>query len=468
MSLRVKIAGAMALLAGIVAALASLSAYVTASDQLDSTLKESLVAQATAVASRGRQAADGRGGRPSGSSNSDPQCPPAAELQNLTAVQLIVDGAVRPCVPGGVEIDVTPEDVELAESADDGTYRLTRTLAGKRSAWVITMALPGEGAIQLARSTRESELVLDGLEERLITTAAIGTLIAAAAGFGLATRIVEPVRRLTRTAEHIAATRDLNTTVPPAGTDEIGSLSASFTTMVASLAESQEQQRRLISDASHEMRTPLTSLSTNLDLLSRIESGAGSIPPAERRALIEDLRFETGELTTLLTELVELATDRSTPDEPVSEVDLDPLCRGVADRARRRSGREVAVSIDGDTVIDGRSGMLERAVSNLVDNALKYSPPGAPIELVVDGRRIEVRDRGSGISDVDLPHVFDRFYRATEARTAPGSGLGLAIVAHVAAAHEGRTFASNRSDGPGAVVGFELGSPTTDRLESTA
>ena len=130
MSLRVKIAGAMALLAGIVAALASLSAYVTASDQLDSTLKESLVAQATAVASRGRQAADGRGGRPSGSSNSDPQCPPAAELQNLTAVQLIVDGAVRPCVPGGVEIDVTPEDVELAESADDGTYRLTRTRAG--------------------------------------------------------------------------------------------------------------------------------------------------------------------------------------------------------------------------------------------------------------------------------------------------------------------------------------------------
>lgn len=463
MSLRFKIAGAMALLAGVVAALASLGAYVTASDQLDSTVKESLVSQATAVANRGRQTADGRGSRPTGSAGGAPQCPPPAELQNLTAVQLIVDGAVQPCVEGGVEIDVTAEDVALAESADDGAYRLTRTRAGRRSAWVVTMALPGDGAIQLARSTRESEQVLDGLEGRLIATAVIGTLIAAAAGFGLATRIVAPVRRLTRTAEHIAATRDLSTAVPSAGNDEIGSLSTSFTTMVASLAESQEQQRRLISDASHEMRTPLTSLSTNLELLARIEAGAGSIPPDERRAVIDDLRFETGELTMLLTELVELATDRSATDEPLSEVDLDPLCRGVAERARRRSGREVTVATTGDTVLDGRSGMLERAVSNLVDNALKYSPPDSAVELVVEGRRIEVHDRGSGISDVDLPHVFDRFYRATEARTAPGSGLGLSIVAHVAAVHGGRTFAGNRADGPGAVVGFELDTPTANR-----
>jgi two-component system sensor histidine kinase MprB len=237
--------------------------------------------------------------------------------------------------------------------------------------------------------------------------------------------------------------------------------------MVESLAESQDQQQRLISDASHEMRTPLTSLRTNLELLARAELAApGSLSAEDRRAVIDDLQFETGELTALLTELVELATDRAGGEESVP-VDLTVLTSGVAERARRRTGRAISVvGPDGTgtgtgtgtgVVVTVRQHMIERAVSNLIDNAVKYSPDGAPVDVIVDGTRVEVRDHGNGIADADLPRIFDRFYRATEARTAPGSGLGLAIVSQIVEGHGGRVFAGNH--GGGAAVGFELPAP---------
>jgi two-component system sensor histidine kinase MprB len=170
------------------------------------------------------------------------------------------------------------------------------------------------------------------------------------------------------------------------------------------------------------------------------------------------LQFETGELTTLLTELVELATDRSA-GEPLDDVDLVVLTDGVVERARRRTGRDITVtaahgSAAEPALVTVRQHMIERALSNLVDNAVKYSPDGAPVEVVVGPRSVEVRDHGGGIADEDLPRIFDRFYRATAARTAPGSGLGLAIVSQIIEAHGGRVYASNHADG--AVVGFEL------------
>ncbi|MEI2651446.1 MAG: HAMP domain-containing sensor histidine kinase [Microthrixaceae bacterium] len=477
MSLRLKIAAALAALAGIIAALAAGGAYVTAARQLDRTIDETLLERASAAVNDTSRPGRGEPGNRQPIMPGRARCPDVDALQTFTAAQLIDDGEVRQCIVGGATIEPTERDLAIANGTDthaddhdgaaDADYAFSRARIGNETVRVITMAFPDGGAIQLARETGEADRVLDGLRIRLLLIALTGIVVAAAVGFALATRIVRPIRRLTTTAEHIAATRDLTTPVPAAGSDEIGSLSASFTTMVESLAESQDQQQRLISDASHEMRTPLTSLRTNLELLARAELAApGSLSAEDRRAVIDDLQFETGELTALLTELVELATDRAGGEESVP-VDLTVLTSGVAERARRRTGRAISVvGPDGTgtgtgtgtgVVVTVRQHMIERAVSNLIDNAVKYSPDGAPVDVIVDGTRVEVRDHGNGIAAADLPRIFDRFYRATEARTAPGSGLGLAIVSQIVEGHGGRVFAGNH--GGGAAVGFELPAP---------
>ena len=186
-----------------------------------------------------------------------------------------------------------------------------------------------------------------------------------------------------------------------------------------------------------------------------------SSDPGEYDDVVEGVQLEVQELTDLVSELVELAGDSSGSDEALETVELVDLARDVAARARRRSGREVEVSSSGTTTVLVRPQMIERAIGNLVDNALKYSPDGAPVDVVIDGTRLEVRDRGTGFADVDLPHVFDRFYRSVEARTQSGSGLGLAIVQQAVERHGGTVWAANRAGG-GAVVGFELPSSATE------
>jgi two-component system sensor histidine kinase MprB len=199
------------------------------------------------------------------------------------------------------------------------------------------------------------------------------------------------------------------------------------------------------------MRTPLTSLRTNLELLEHLEQ----LPASERAELLEAVQVDVGELTHLLTELVELATDVS-DDEVPEALDLAELARQVVQRASRRSSRDITVVETGaEVLVSGRPLMLERAISNLVDNAVKYSPAGTPIEVTVGPGRVEVRDHGPGIAPEDQPYVFERFYRSTAARTEPGSGLGLAIVEQIVARHGGRAWASSSPEG-GAVVGFQL------------
>ena len=262
------------------------------------------------------------------------------------------------------------------------------------------------------------------------------------AGWLIAGRIVRPVDRLRVTAERIARTQDLTTPVPTDGAAEIGSLSRSFTTMVDALATSRREQQRLVSDASHELRTPLTSLRTNAELLAR----ADELAPGEHDEVVEGIQLEIDELTDLVTELVELATDSSGEQRGAARRSSSPTSRGTSRRvraagaaARSRSPRPAT------TTVFVRPQMIERAISNLVDNALKYSPDGASVDVVIDGTKLEVRDRGSGFPDVDLPHVFDRFYRSVEARTQSGSGLGLAIVQQAVERHGGTVWAANRS-----------------------
>jgi two-component system, OmpR family, sensor histidine kinase MprB len=222
--------------------------------------------------------------------------------------------------------------------------------------------------------------------------------------------------------------------------------------MVSALAGSREQQKRLITDASHEMRTPLTSLRTNIELMEHFER----LGPSDRHDILAAVQVDAGELTHLLTELVELATDQTSNNEEPEPLRLADLATDVIARASRRSGRQIALhATDPDLVVSGRPAMLERAISNLVENAVKYSPTGTPIDVNIDGGQLAVRDHGPGIPVEDQPFVFDRFYRATITRTEPGSGLGLAIVKQIVERHRGRVWAQNHPDG-GAVVGFAI------------
>jgi two-component system sensor histidine kinase MprB len=354
------------------------------------------------------------------------------------------DGSITQCIEGGPTLPVDevaavpPGRGSLSTITVDGTeYR------------VITVATSSDGPIlQIARSLDEIDDVLASLRTQLVLIGLACVAAAAFLGWLLARRLVRPIDRLRDAAERIARTQDLDAPVPAGGSGEVGSLATSFSTMVDALADSKRQQQQLVADASHELRTPLTSLRTNAELLDRAD-----LAPAQRAQAVQGIRLEVNELTDLVGELVELAADRGA-DETPAPVALGPLAEDVAARARRRTDRDVTVTVDGEAgTALARPAMAERALTNLVDNAVKYS--AGPIEIVVHGCRMEVRDRGPGFTAGDLPHVFDRFYRADTARTEPGSGLGLAIVKQVVERDAGTVWAANR-DGGGAAVGFEL------------
>ncbi|MEU0334016.1 HAMP domain-containing sensor histidine kinase [Streptomyces sp. NPDC006193] len=316
----------------------------------------------------------------------------------------------------------------------------------------------GRGAVQVAQEFSDTEDLLRALQRRTLILMAAVVVAAGLFGWWLARRITRRLVVLTSAAEDVARTRRLDIQVPVAGLDEVGRLGRAFDRMLGRLAQSEEDQRRLVQDAGHELRTPLTSLRTNISLLRRIDE----LPPATREELVADLTQEARELTDLVNELVDLAAGQSDTGPP-QRVDLADLAEDVAGLARRRTGRDIVLRTSGDTTTDGRPGMLQRAISNLVENAAKFDRDGtAPIEVAVTGParpgtvRVEVRDRGPGIAEGDLIRIFDRFYRAADARSLPGSGLGLSIVREVAMAHGGTPFACRR-EGGGSVIGFTVG-----------
>jgi len=237
-------------------------------------------------------------------------------------------------------------------------------------------------------------------------------------------------------------------------------LTHSFNAMLAAVAESQASQRQLVADAGHELRTPLTSMRTNLELLlTASRSEHHQLSDSDRLDLEEDIRLQLDELTQLIGDLVELARQ----DEPRSEterVDLVDVIGRALERARRRADDVGFAPELQPWVLTGDSNALERAVLNLLDNAVKFSPAGSVVGVRLyplgDGTAvIEVADNGPGITSDDLPKVFDRFYRAADARRMPGSGLGLAIAKQAAERHGGTVYATNIAEG-GAVITIRL------------
>jgi len=299
----------------------------------------------------------------------------------------------------------------------------------------------GGGAVVAIQPLSPTLHALARIRFWILLIGGLGVFAAAAFAAGVATLALRPVKRLTAAAETVAATGDLSERVEVSGGDELARLATRFNSMLAALEESVGRQRRLVADASHELRTPLTSARANVDLLRE-----GKLPPEEAKNALDDAAIELNSLTTLVSDLVELSRGEERKLR-IEEVQLDDLVASAVEREKARAPERTFVTSLSPTPVKVDPVLVERAILNLLDNAVKYSPPGAPIEVTVRDGEVVVADHGPGIAEEDLPRVFDRFYRAAGARAKPGSGLGLAIVREAAEAHGGRASVESSSRG---------------------
>ncbi len=434
MSFRARIAVGSAAAVALAVVLASVLVYVVAGRQLRAPIDDALRSRAADIS-----------GHPIGLIESEDGGtflairPEFGEARGY--VQLVrSDGDVVVPLRQGIEL---PVDDDVREVAVGNRLTLWQSVeADGTHLRVLTFAYGPGAAVQVARPLTEVDRSLDRIGLFLLVIAASGVVIAALLGLLVARAALGPVRKLTATAEHVTETGDLSERIEVSGSDELSRLATSFNTMLEALEASTRAQRQLVADASHELRTPLTSLRTNIEVLASDRA----LPPDEKSRLLSDVVEQLGEMTTLISELIELARVEQQALEP-EDVRLDALVADAVERARRNRP-EVAYSTDlQETVVRGVPSTLERAVGNLLDNAAKWSPPGADVEVVLRDGTLTVRDHGPGIAEEDLPYVFDRFYRARAARGLPGSGLGLAIVRQVAEAHGGEVVAENVEGG---------------------
>ena len=395
----------------------------------------------------------GGGGRPNGVAGPSGQRPRGGQLgggqrnpfnappllpQDRSIQDVARDGQIILSV-GSIVIPVDSTDIQIAASGGSRTHTL---VSNGIHVMVITQGGAGGGAVQIARDLTEIDAALIRIRNLAALICALGVAFAAIIGLVVTRRAMKPVEELTDDLERRAANPDDLSALPtPERFDEVGRLTASYNSLLAALTGSREQQRALVADASHELRTPITSLRTSIELLHR----APDLDEATRRELIANSVEELEELTHLVNEIVELAVVGAA-DTPFDACELDELVENVVTRARRRTTSEIAFTSIACSV-SGRPARIERAVNNLLENAVKWSPPGAPIEVAVAAGRVTVRDHGPGIAAEDRSRVFERFARGRDAEKVSGSGLGLAIVSQVAKEHSGRAWVEAPKDG---------------------
>ncbi|MDP9189837.1 MAG: HAMP domain-containing histidine kinase [Actinomycetota bacterium] len=359
------------------------------------------------------------------------------------------DGDVVATPGTSIMIPVSEPAKSLAESG--GEPRFEDVEAGDTPLRVLTKPLEEGVALQVAASLRETEDTLSTLVLILVLVSGGGVALAAALGPVVARTALAPAREVSDAAREVARTRDLTRRIEVRGDDELGRLSSSFNEMMAALERSEASQRRLVADASHELRTPLAVLRTNIETLGR----ADEMSREERGRLVADVTGELEELTALVSDVVELAREPGRELMLTQDIALDELTRDAVERARRRFRELSFEERISPGLVSGDPQRIGRAISNLLDNAAKWSPAGGTIEVEAEGGRVSVRDHGPGFPAGDLPKVFDRFWRSDEARGKQGSGLGLAIVQRVAEEHGGTATAANAEYG-GAVVSIEI------------
>ncbi|HET7388195.1 MAG TPA: HAMP domain-containing sensor histidine kinase [Nocardioidaceae bacterium] len=428
---------------GISVAIVALAAFFTVRHQLRATMDDSLLSRATAAAQY------------------DALTNPA--LQNIPPAMLgAADVKVGYVTANGVvhttsrgprddQVKLGAPEFAVARGLQRQSIRTISTPGADYRVATVPTRQPGL-ALVIAQSLEPNEHTLAQLALVLFGFGALGVIAAGFAGWAVARNGLRPVRRLTAATEEIARTEQLDP-IAVEGSDEIARLATAFNAMLAALSASRIRQRQLVSDAGHELRTPLTSLRTNLDLLSQAET-KGGLSPASRGELMDDVRFQIDELTTLIGDLTELAREDAAPAEP-ELVDLAEVTDRAVQRVRRRAGG-LDFDVRTDTWwVSGDPAALERAITNLLDNAAKWSPPLGVVTVRLAEGSLLVADEGHGIAEADLPHVFERFYRSADSRTMPGSGLGLSIVRKVAERHGG-TVRADRSERGGAALWLEL------------
>jgi two-component system sensor histidine kinase MprB len=347
-----------------------------------------------------------------------------------------------------VTLPVDPRTLVLARHGGEAVFR-DATVDGAHMR-VMAAGFGTNRAVELALPLGETDSLLSRLRLILVLIVIGGIALAALLGRLVAGAAVQPLKHLTQTTEHVTRTQDLSGRIEPAGEDEIGRLASSFNAMLDALEGSMNaldasvgSQRQLVADASHELRTPVTSLRTNIELLQQI---GPQMDAGEHSRLLDEVVEQLEDLTSLINDLIDLARGEE-PDAEVEDVRLDILVEESVQKAHRRAA-STPLRLDLDpAILSAVPARLERAVSNLIDNAMKYSPPEEPVEISLHGKELTVRDHGPGIAAEDLPHIFDRFYRGAEARGRPGSGLGLAIVRQVAAQQSGAISAESAPGG---------------------
>jgi two-component system sensor histidine kinase MprB len=450
-SFRVRLSALVAAAVGVTLALAALASYFAVRHQLYSQVDSSLqneLAFAQRLTSPDGSIDTGEAGR-------------VLSRFNNSILQVVTPDGRAARIGGSPTspLPVNSADARLALGNNQAVRLGTITFQGadyRVLTWgggLIDTATGNPVAVQIARPLTDVEHTLRDLRLILWIVGLAGIGVAVALGYLVGKATIRPVERLTKAAEHVAATQDLESTIEDRGEDELARLARSFNAMLAALAASRQQQAQLISDAGHELRTPLTSLRTNIEVLLRVKD----LPEPDRAELLKDVNSQLEEMTTLVGDVVELAREDEAQPEPI-EVRLDAIVERAVERARRRAS---AMTFDVELTagsVRAQPVLLERAVLNVLDNAVKWSPPGGTIRVRLQRHQVwtlDILDQGPGISAADLPHVFERFYRAATARSLPGSGLGLAIVQQVVASHGGRVQVASPPEG-GTLVRIEL------------
>jgi signal transduction histidine kinase len=363
--------------------------------------------------------------------------------------------------PTGSRVRATASTPQLLDhedasaSAQGQSFYRTESLPGLAGRWrVLAVPAPRGEAIAVARSLSERDDALRRISRELLIAGPLAVLLASLAGYGLAAAALSPVEAMRRRAAGVSASAPGTLPVPPAR-DEISRLAVTLNAMLSRLQSSLEHERRFVADASHELRTPVALLRTELELALRRPRSADELRLALASALVE-----TERLSQLADDLLLLARteDGSLPlrKEPTAASSvLETVARRFAPRARE-SGRPLRARPT-SAVVSADPNRLEQALDNLVENAFSYG--AGEVEIFAELRNgsvdLHVADRGPGFDEAFLERAFDRFSRADEARGEGGAGLGLSIVQLIAEAHGGYATATNRPGG-GADVWLSL------------
>ena len=454
MSLRARISAAAGIAVGLAVLAAAVGVYLAVRSDLQGEIDQGLRQRAHAFVgpSGAGPAFEPPLGQPQGGFPTHVQPAPFGAASGY--VQFIApNGTVD--VPAGQgkspQIAVSAGDKAIAASGS-GSALSDRTVKGTKLR-VLTIGTGASGAVLIARPLTEMNHELSRILLLLVIIGVSGIALAAILGALVARVALAPIARFTKRTEALTGNLDLTRRLDVEGRDELARLAGSFNTTLDALERSVEAQRQLIADAGHELRTPIASLRANIQVLGEAER----LPAAEQESLRSDIVSELDELTALVSDVVELARGVGRGDADPEDVRLDEVVQGAVERTKRRGDLRFELDIE-PTLVRGQGERIVRAVSNLLENAHKWSPEGGLVEIGLRDGVLSIRDHGPGFDEEDLPFVFDRFYRADRARKLPGSGLGLAIVRQAAEACGGYAEAAN-APGGGALLRVSFGAP---------